>query len=378
MKRESFDVSRGALRFLGEKTAATFGVLSPFASLPLMSSNEEEISALKKAGLIDDRDNLTPKAMYAMQILADPAAVFRCRFTSGLGRMEDTFYFAPGQKEVIRLKSREEGWRISYPVKVGEVLQTLRALWGDSPFLSLNVETDLSLSGALAYAAGIDIMRRRMLAALGLGTSYDIALTGEHIIDEVKSAKDDAQWLTTVVYGIINRKLTDDEIRQGLKELTDRGLLIVSGEQFNAGPEMVEVASRLLLIESLLSVRAAYKEKGEVRQLGYVAVMGGIHDVLMLEPVGDKLSFTGIAPETVLEYVEVLFNRLLLLGDANTSKAEDALLSRKCSVCLSEIPAHARFCPVCGEKTGKEIRCPRCDNPAPAGAKFCVVCGSRI
>ncbi|MBQ9481588.1 MAG: SPFH domain-containing protein [Clostridia bacterium] len=49
-----------------------------------------------------------------------------------------------------------------------------------------------------------------------------------------------------------------------------------------------------------------------------------------------------------------------------------------CQKCGAQVPAGAKFCPVCGEKLNVKRFCPECGNEVEAGAKFCPECGKKL
>lgn len=348
----------------------------------------DDIGSLKKEGILGSDDNLTPEAKEALSTLVAARAVVRVRISRGEGYLENNVYLGEGPDQWALLVNQSPHLILRYPITPREALREARELMGESVFSSLALEEDLDLGQALALAAVVDVARKEMLTALAQDrVETEPLLEQEQVLRWALAPSSNAQWLTVIIKGIIPEPEANIDLKAGLSSLAEKELIKIDGNRLSLEPKTSFLATRLLLIDKLFSLRAIYQTTEGPAQVGFVAVQGGVNDVLMLECLGSSVRFTGISPAEVLETAEEVIKNLAVLADkipeesVPKSEVQDKPL---CPSCRSEVLPNAKFCPFCGtplqpkvaEK--KENTCPNCQNPVLPQAKFCPSCGEKL
>ncbi|SHG47314.1 zinc-ribbon domain-containing protein [Thermosyntropha lipolytica DSM 11003] len=331
------------LAYLLDKTGKKQSLLAPAISKRAGGLTREEINQLQKEEILDDKGNLTSKTRDIFACLARPRAVVRLRLTDGQGFGENNLYLGD-KDEWILLTNRGEDLFLKYPVTPYMALQEVRELLGESFFSSIMWEENLSLEESVFLAALIDGARKKMLLAMAADSlETDIYLTQQDLFRWAADPGSNAQWLTVIIKGIIPEHL-DLKLEKALISLEKKGFIKIDGSQVNLAPVTSFLASRLLVIDKVFSLRAVYQTGEGITQIGFVTVQGGVNDVLMLECDGQYVHWQGISPSDLLAMTKTIISNLQEIAQLLPEDADKPY----CPSCQLEVLPEARFCSFCG------------------------------
>jgi ribosomal protein L40E len=197
------------------------------------------------------------------------------------------------------------------------------------------------------------------------------------ILGGLASRPEDPQWLVWSVsrFGGVG---PDPErfLDAALGRLVAAGQLVREDDRYALAPDGAQLAERLLLLTSILSVRAGRLVPPDTyHQLQVVCLQAGLHDILSIEAVDGRLRFDSLASVEVMEYLRYL------LQTPDALRAADAAAGITCRSCGTAMPASAKFCKKCGTPltpASASSVCSRCGAAVSPGAKFCRACGAKI
>lgn len=360
----SFYIKPNWFGFLGNQTHLAPSRISPFREEQAPPS-PEEFEEMKKAGIITASGEISPQYLEALQVLASCQSFARVRLTFGQGLFEHINYFS--SNKVCGVTTVDEGLKIEFPAQTTKIIEGIKEFIGNSNYQSSDFEAGFPLSQALILGACLDLARRMMLKGLAENqTDIELRFTMKDLGRELSSSNSNAQWFTTVIRGITPRTRQEDLI-QSIAGLTSAGYLTSSGQTYRLNGRLELLASRFLIVDKILSLRAGEEIEGEVVQSAFVCLQSGCNDLLMLDTDGETLYLEAVSARKVMDYLQHFLTQPQPLARyEKQAKSKDN---------KTQVDDGA------GSSSGSSISkqtgttCPYCHTSLPPGAKFCASCG---
>lgn len=198
---------------------------------------------------------------------------------------------------------------------------------------------------AVTLAAVIDLHRRSLFRASADNTDFHPKkFNTATIASTIETTGKSFQWLVWTLK-LLCSVGSDPSVYvvPALGRLVSSGNLIQDGELFRLAPEGALLAERLLIVDSILSIRAGRIVPPDTYiRLNFVCLQAGLHDILSIEPVSGRLRFECLSSTAVMEYI-----RYILIEPEALSIAEK-LLQITCRSCNAAVPEGNKFCRKCG------------------------------
>jgi len=382
-------------------------VLSPISPLrwPSELPEEEAVAQLRETGIIEGTGTVAPQYREALQVLAAPEAFARLRLTRGRGLIEYVVYFA-GNGNTCALLTHNEGFFMEYTAAVDEMTLLVEQLAGTSSLKSADFTGTFDHLQGMALAAVIDLTRQAMLRAV---INPAGPFSADYNLDEIEKwlggPGNDAQWLTAVIRGIVpGLALQRSDLENAVEGLAERGFLLKNNDKYALDENTAMLASRLLLLDKILSMRTGRLQQSAVVQAGFVCLIAGVNDALMIEAGEKSLYMETISTREVCDITGAALREPMAAsptGETAGGTKEPAAAREQgqktaaetaapppaqggsqaliCASCGTALIQGAKFCPSCGTPVQNLPRfCASCGAEIPPGAVFCGNCGAPV
>lgn len=374
------------LGYLGKACGHGLTELSPLNGQGAELSGSE-IDELKKMRVLDGAGSITDGFKPALESLASANAFARTRLTRGRGLLEYVVFFSPAGLP-CSLLTESDGLLLNYPADSRDFMPLLEELLGISSLSNLDFEAAWEHNQAIVMAAALDITRRALLQALVDGSDMvNAEFSPEDIYQWLTRPADDAQWLSSVLKGIVPPfDLELSTIINSLDKLAQNGFAVKQENGFVLSEPAATLASRFMLVDKLMSMRAGVDSNGQVVQVGFICVSSGVNDLLLLEADENKLFVETASAQQILNFARhflsepiQLTNKSKEIAASNVSLTPDEPVTYQCSACGGAIAATAKFCGKCGNPVKPAPKfCGKCGAEFEEGTRFCGECGSPL
>ncbi|MGI5880838.1 MAG: zinc ribbon domain-containing protein [Syntrophomonadaceae bacterium] len=374
------------LDYLGKACGHGLTELSPLNGQGAELS-ESEIDELKKMRVIDGAGSITDSFKPALESLASANAFARTRLTRGRGLLEYVVFFSAAGLP-CSLLTESDGLLLNYPADSRDFMPLLEELLGISSMSNLDFEAEWEHNQAIVMAAAMDITRRALLKALIDGSDMvNAEFSPEDIYQWLTRPADDAQWLSSVLKGIVPPiDLELSEIINSLDKLVQNGFVVKQESGFVLSEPTATLASRFMVVDKLMSMRAGVDNNGQIIQVGFICVLSGVNDLLMLEADENRIFMETASARQILDFARHLLsepiqptNEIKEAAASNVSPTPNAPVTLPCSACGEAMAATVKFCGKCGNPVKPAPKfCGKCGAEIEEGTRFCGECGSPI
>jgi len=331
-------VGPGALAGLAALAGVPAGPVSP---LPGAGGDLDapDRQALQAAGLLDDGGAPRGDLIRALAALAQAPAAAAVRVVAGGGGLEWGVWFPDDGGAPVSVADTDAGWQIDDPAPVEDVLALVRELLGDAVAGALDLDVDLDADAAFVLGACVDEGRRSVLTGLAERTEAVPAPMAPTAIQEaVASAGAGPVWLTGILAGALGVTPPGaGAVDAAIGALAGAGLLAGSAQAWTLAGDALALAVRLPVIEHVVTLSAARAGADGADRRSVTIVQGGVHDLLALERVDDRVAFWGLGAVEALDIAATMLSGPWV-------EAPVAF----CPACGAGARADDRFCAACG------------------------------
>ncbi len=274
----------------------------PFSKLsPLYSEKAQGVKRLTNPALVDGSGILLPEVKPALQTLAQPGYVASAT-TLTPSRMLDFLALFPPDKEdlpSVMLVNQHEEITMESPAPVARSIMDLLDIL--SPYkmeAEHALEVELSLVGVWVLFAVLDLLRH----------ADAVELTSASIQEQMQQPLQQLTHISAFIRERLNlAKPTNDEIRNGLAELTARQLWKSEGEKFKPGKGLKAMAADLAYIRAYCRLQSHKQEEGTIVSQDHYFLQGKSGSGLLWhEEEGNIWLLHSTAPQ-ILRLAEMLF-----------------------------------------------------------------------
>lgn len=373
----------GQLGYLGKISGLALTNLSPLNGL-ISELSPAEINELKKNGILDASGVVADGFRPALVSLANAHAFARTRLTKGLGMLEYVVYFAPDGSP-CSLLAENGGFWLEYPADSKTFTPLLEELIGTSSLRNTEFKAEFDSHQGLVLSAAIDITRRALLKTLIDGSDkINADFSPEEIDQWLDQPSTDAQWLSSIAKGVMPASALElSGIINSLDKLVQSDFVMKNDTKYVLNEQTASLASRFLIIDKLMSMRAGTSSSGQVNQVGFICLSAGVNDLLMLEADENSIFMETASARQVMDFTSHLLSEPIKptqnVPAAAADNAQPAAAALTCPNCGGAILATSKFCGTCGGPV-KPVPafCGKCGAEIKEGTSFCGGCGSPI
>lgn len=381
MKQRSnqLKIPQNLTRFLAGFLSEDLGELYPFARAE--SAGKNEVMALKKSDIIDDKEELQADLKKSLLILSEASALTRVRFMSEGDWLEYNLYFT-GSGLQASLGFSEKHVEIDSCPDIEAFLHFLNSFSGTSVMTTVEADWSLTIEESYTIALFLDIIRRRMLTEIANDRAFaNTAVSFEDILAENSREK-----LSGNSFVFIIRAISPDASKESittlyaetLDSLCGKKILEKKGSGYIGGEALLCLARRLLLINMFFLVdHIRVEQKPAIRQR-YAAIQNGLRDFLMFDVSEEKIIWKGISSSL---FTTILCEHLFYQPSPLQKQARaSSVVAYTCNVCAEQYEEPGN-CPVCNEPLMEDESlqtCPDCNNQIAPGAEICQNCGKHF
>lgn len=321
----------------------------------------EDMEQLRGAGLLDGQNRVDAKVGAALQAVVGSSAYGRVQF--GLVRPEldaVVFHTVSGP---VSLVARGDKVRLCTRPGVEDLSRAVGQLTGISVLRAIGLDVSVSLAAGACLVAALDACRRSLLKALLDGADpAPPPVTSQWVLNWLAQPAARAQWLTPRFLAGRDRAsiAAPAAVEAGFAELAGGGLLAAGGGGFVCGDALMEIAARLVTLDTAAMLAAGRGSAGKLAGATTIgAVRGGANAILIWEdgPNG-TVHFMGLSPAGLLAIAaDFLGNPEALPAPAATPRPAPAAAPvaggpKFCAQCGNAVVAGDRFCRGCGKPIG--------------------------
>lgn len=297
--------------------------VSPLGLTPTAPVSPEASSAALR-GALEAADVPVEALQDTLAVLAAPTGA--CRVQVGGARLVELTTFASSDGgPLLSLATESAGLRLQDPAPLDDHLVTLEHLIGSSAIRGVELEAELTVPEALVLAAILDERRAAVLRSLLDGQpAAAVSLTPTAVRAAVAERATRVFWLTGVVvdWCLADAALSASAVHDALESLAAKGF-VRSGRHVELADDATELATRLLLVEKVVSLLRVIPHGADVARSALNCLQFGVHDLLTVELVRDTVRLETVPANLLLGYLDT-FLRDPLAGAAEPAAAPPA------------------------------------------------------
>lgn len=291
-------------------------VLKSFGAKDLSEDDKKNFIEL---GILAPEGNIKSDIKSGLQLLAKPNAVVKIMFSGGVGRFDYSVSYDKSFQKRISFTTTPNTVTIDDELEVKDVLEAFEEFVGKSSLKSVRFNNKFDKVEALVLGAMLDIERKATLRAFADELPYNRGLYNSNLVWRmINSTGPSIQWLVYCINEIIGEKisLNQKQIQDALNHLSENGIIIKHDNQYQLSTDLCVLANRMIIIDNIITVEAlSINDDNEIVGTGFTCMQSGIHDLLMMDYDGEKISFETINSLLLLKYMERFLN-----GEAFYSK----------------------------------------------------------
>jgi hypothetical protein len=207
----------------------------------------------------------------------------------------------------IAMRPFDEHVLIESPARPDMVAQLAVDIVGASSLRSVDVDAQTGQLAGLLTALSFDEARRDALMALATGTPFvprGIAGgDGPPLLERIRERTNGVAGLLVHALGDEVRSYTVNEVLDAFDEAVGDGLLTAVGDRFVPAGALRQLGGRALGMSARVDLLGNWCTDGIVERAGFVAAQFGVHDVLVVECVDDRVRFATEPASTIVEHV---------------------------------------------------------------------------
>ncbi|WP_461207896.1 zinc ribbon domain-containing protein [Clostridium sp. DL1XJH146] len=401
IKNENFFLNANLLKGIAKLQNTEYTFLSPLAYGHKEKLDNNDMSGLVSAGVLQSNGKISEEFNEIYKILAQAKAYVRLRFFNGIDLLEYTNYFSMNEQKSALIQTKNKGVNISI-TNIDKITDIITQFSGQSLVKSSDFNEELDKNQAIVLFALIEIYRRNYFNILANGESFENS-NGENlkikeayssdIIQLINSKENNFHNVLAYLMNMIEYKDNELDIKaidNCLHDLEIKKIIEKSNSGYILSENTRILADRMLLIQNVCSLnvgRACIDDT--VISLGVIYLQFGINDIISLEVNNGKIVIKSVATIELIESIRYFFkdgNALLDAEKEITSKLTEDNNSDTinfCPFCGNKITEGYNFCGECGKpivnasKVAKG-KCTKCGYVNKSDDSFCIKCGAKI
>lgn len=295
---------------------AEHGPLSPFVDPPATAPSKELMLEMWEAGILAKPGVLSNQASRMLCSVASASAAAEFTLFVEDSSVEHQVYFADGGSAPVAMANGADGIHLRSPAPCDEIVETTAEFSGSSALSFVPLEVELSIGEALVALVFVDLERKSLHRALAEEEEPSpVTRDAGEIQLNLQRQNLDSAWLVWLQQQLLPApvSMTEKEVTAALKSLVAKGLLVENPRGFTCGQILGHTAMRLLLLKAYYHLSAARSpSSGLDVRVEFGIVQNGIHDLMLIEAVSDRVRLTGIAGRALL----AMLNDFLTSADA--------------------------------------------------------------
>jgi hypothetical protein len=248
--------------------------------------DESVIDELKAQGIISADGTITGEAAAVLNVLKEARSYSRIRILGAMSQVDKVTYFH--NNLACSVDSGPSTFDIAMPPSTADALYALEEFTGSSRLVNVEFAAKLSLMGARAFLALVDLTRVRALKILA-GEPNELGCTKGEIMARAVSQPQGYMALARNLQDLVEPSLLGAELPvAALDELLGKRMVRREGELFFLQGESLELATNFLLPEYVFSV--SYGHVNPPREVVHAecnVVFCGMHNLLYMEATGN-------------------------------------------------------------------------------------------
>ncbi len=293
-----FRVTEEQLFALGGKMGS-LGKLSPLR--PRTSEQEKMAgSMIVSPTLLSSSGEIRAEYLPALQILASPTAYVYLTYIGRAINLECSLYYQnlDDSGPEISLTIEGENLVVNSPSLVVQVHEILRQYIGETLIRPLDYQLSLSLPDAWVMFAVLDASRKQLLEAhLKYQTPEIIELSRKQVEQAVKTESQSLQWLAPYFAQCLSlAKISASDIKISIENLSQAGLLEISGDSILPGEVLQSLALEYLVTDGLFRLRSEVLRDGELLTTDLRAVQGRSNAIMLWSFDQSSIDLFGLSP----------------------------------------------------------------------------------
>jgi hypothetical protein len=279
--------------------------ISPFTTIQVSGFSETDKIKLIEEGIIDKEGAFTPASYAVFESLAVAKAYASFRLSGPFGNVDKTAYF--NEKNIVTVDNAGEGLVVSTSVDIDSMAGIINEITGISRLVNAKLNIKLGVKAALAFAALVDITRKRALGQYAGYDSMPIGYTSDQILDFIQQA-DSGRWLTSYIKSLPlpEVSLGASEFEVAMNGLIEGGFVEKGEYGYRLLGEAYDLAVNFLVIENSVHIRCGQELDGKLVTGEAMFLQAGLHDVLMLDIDSETIEFNTVSTYTMVEYLQSL------------------------------------------------------------------------
>jgi len=302
-------VERELFGALGALATETHGPLSPWAAGGHLT--EDQRRQLRTQGAVDAHGHPSRGLVAAVDAIASAKAISKIRLYGG-GVEVGYANFCGTDGSSVSVPDRGETLRLESPAPFDRQIAAMGDLVGLSSVRPMHFSVEVSPFDALVLATLIDAERRQSLTDLANdASSSPRPLTMNAIVTALKRPPAGAFWLVNAVARAIDTppSAAASGASDATRRLAGRGLAEISRGRAKAAGEAKELATRFLVVQTLIELENDRAEGGGAVRSGLTCVRGGAQDFLSIERSAQGARLATLSAAAVLTCVDVFGRR---------------------------------------------------------------------
>lgn len=285
-----YRISPAGFRWLSQ----AFDKVSPISPLAqvqsgLVDADETDIGELVAEKVIASDGTITPEACALFSVLAQAQAFSRIRILGAMSSVDKVTYFHNSLN--CSVDSGASVFEVHMPACTSEAAYVLEEFTGTSRLVNVEFDATLSIEGARAFLALVDLVRARSLKALS-GEASDFGCAAEEILTRAVGAKQGYMALSRSFADLVEPELLDKQLLiSALDELVEKGLVRQQGDLFLLWGDAMELATNFLIPEYVFNISyGRVASPLEVVHSECNVIFCGMHNLLYMEVVGESFN----------------------------------------------------------------------------------------
>lgn len=269
---------------------------------------EMEHNSLCDMGIITPEGNIPENIKQTLDVLVNPHALVKIVFSGGVEKYEHSVSYDKSFHNPVSFTATPKGITVANESDNKAIIKVIEEFVGKSSLKSVNFQGKFSIAEALVICAMLDMEKKASLIAFVDELPYTSSAFNSNIIWRmINSTNPSIQWFVYNVNEVIgeNVTLTQSQVQEAMKQLSDKGIITNQGSQYQLSPELSMLSSRMVIIDNVLTVETIGKNQdNELTSAGFLCVQSGIHDLLFMDYDGSEIIFKSISSAMLLEYIE--------------------------------------------------------------------------